>query len=120
MPPSVFHFGYTPPEERWYTTSDITVLLDGKGMDDLYDFNPSDAQQDLPKSMSGLLLRDVDPDDIDIDAAWSSHFGSVYFTDRENDYNDIYSPEDWDKMMQKVFKGHSITATYKFNYDLSI
>ena len=120
MPPSVFHFGYTPPEERWYTTSDITVLLDGKGMDDLYDFNPSDNQQALPKSMSGLLLRDVDPDDIDIDAAWSSHFGSVYFTDRENDYNDIYSPEDWDKMMQKVFKGHSITATYKFNYDLSI
>jgi len=99
---SVFDFGYTPPEERWYTTSDINVLLDGKGMDDLDDFDPSNHQEALPKSVSSLQLRDVDPDDIDIDAAWSSHFGSVYFTDRENDYNDIYSPDDWDKMMQKI------------------
>ena len=99
---SVFHFGYTPPEERWYTTCDINVLLDSKGMDELYDFSPSDAQQALPKNMSSLLLRGVEADEIDLDAALSNHFASVYFVDRENDYNDIYSPEDWDKMMQKI------------------
>ena len=52
--------------------------------------------------MSSLLLRGVEADEIDLDAALSNHFASVYFVDRENDYNDIYSPEDWDKMMQKI------------------
>ena len=71
-------------------------------MGELYDFDPTDAQQSLPKNMSSLQLRDVEADEIDLDSALSKHFASVYFVDRKDDYNDIYSPKDWDKIMQKI------------------
>ena len=92
----------TPYNMDWLTTCDINIMLENKGFDKLDDFTPSEAQLQLPREKSNLMLRDTEVDEIDLESAWLNHFGSVYFVDRPDDYNDIYSPNDWDEMMLKV------------------
>ena len=92
----------TPYNMDWLTTCDINIMLENKGFDKLDDFTPSEAQLQLPREKSNLMLRDTEVDEIDLESAWLNHFGSVYFVDRPDDYNDIYAPNDWDEMMLKV------------------
>jgi len=105
---SVFNFGSTnmidgtPYNMDWLTTCDINIMLENKGFDKLDDFTPNEAQLQLPREKSNLMLRDTEVEEIDLEKAWLNHFGSVYFVDRPDDYNDIYGPEDWDEMMLKV------------------
>ena len=92
----------TPYNMDWLTACDINIMLENKGVDKLDNFTPSEAQLQLPRDKSNLMLRGTEVEEIDLESAWDNHFGSVYFVDRPDDYNDIYSPGDWDEMMLKV------------------
>ena len=92
----------TPYDAEWLATCDINVMLENKGVGELDAFTASEAQLLQPRGKSTVMLLDTEVDEIDLEGAWFAHFGSVYFVDRPEDYNDIYSPEDWEKMMLKV------------------
>ena len=100
----------TPYDAEWLATCDINVMLENKGVGELDAFTASEAQLLQPRGKSTVMLLDTEVDEIDLEGAWFAHFGSVYFVDRPEDYNDIYSPEDWEKMMLKVrvAAGHSL------------
>ena len=102
----------------WLTTCDINIMLENKGFDKLDDYTPSEAQLQLPREKSSLMLRDTEVEEIDLESAWLNHFGSVYFVDRPDDYNDIYAPHDWDEMMLKV--GILRHSNINFNFLLTL
>ena len=100
----------TPYNMDWLTTCDLNIMLENKGFDKLDDFTPSEAQLQLPREKSNLMLRDTEVEEIDLESAWLNHFGSVYFVDRPDDYNDIYNPNDWDEMMLKVGNQYKLNS----------
>lgn len=104
---NVFNFGSKADasgneyDNAWLTLATLNIMFENR-YPEVASYSPSAAQLALDRSKSAVVLLQADLNTINIRTMYEKHFGYVYFVDRPDDYNGLYSKSDWMSFMQSV------------------